>query len=151
MESRWCTACGSTFELRPQVPHQTYCSKAICQKERRRLWQRLKRLSDPDYLENQSLAQQAWAARNPQYWRNYRESHPDYESQNRARQRERNANRRNPQIAKSDASNSPISLGPGVYHLSVLAPPTIAKSDVWLVELTLYGASQSEYRVIAKR
>lgn len=141
MESRWCTACGFAFELRPQVPHQTYCSKTTCQKERRRLWQQVKRLSDPDYLENQSLAQHAWAVRNAQYWRNYRESHPDYVSRNRARQRERNCDRRNAGIAKSDASNSQISLAPGIYQLSILAAPKIAKSDVWLVELTLYGAN----------
>jgi hypothetical protein len=138
MESRWCTRCGSAFEPRPQVPHQTYCSKPLCQKERRRLWQQLKRLSDPDYSENQSLAQRAWVTRNAQYWRKYREEHPDYVAKNRAQQKERSSATRKAKVAKSDSSKSQIPLESGVYRLSVLALQEIAKSDVWLVQLTLH-------------
>ena len=138
MESRWCNACGSVFELRAQVPNQTYCSKAPCQKERRRLWQQVKRSSDPDYIANQSQAQQAWTTRNSDYWRNYRETHPDYVAKNRVKQRERNSARRDSKVAKSDASKPSPPLASGVYRLNVLSHPEIAKSDVWLIELTLY-------------
>jgi hypothetical protein len=138
MESRWCTACGAVFELRAQVPNQTYCSKVPCQKERRRLWQQVKRSSDPDYIANQSLAQRAWSTRNSEYWRNYRETHPDYVAKNRLKQRERNSASRDSKIAKSDASKTQAPLVPGVYRLNVLRQPEVAKSDVWLIELTLY-------------
>lgn len=72
MEERWCTACGELFQPRPQCPGQSFCSRVACQKERKLLWQRIKRKSDPDYLANQAKASSAWARRNPQYWRHYR-------------------------------------------------------------------------------
>lgn len=49
-----------------------YCSKDSCQKERKLLWQRIKRRSDPDYVANQVKANTAWTKRNPGYWRRYR-------------------------------------------------------------------------------
>lgn len=151
MESRWCTACGCVFELRPQAPRQTYCSEPSCQNERRRLWQQAKRLTDPDYSENQSLAQSAWAIRNAEYWRNYRETHPEYVAKNRLQQKKRNNAGRNPKVAKSDVSKPHNPLEAGVYRLSVLVQPDVAKSGVWLVQLTLYESDESEDSAIAKR
>lgn len=139
MESRWCTKCGSAFEPRPQVPHQTYCSQPQCQKERRRLWQQVKRLSDPDYLENQSHAQRAWAARNSEYWRKYREEHPDYVAKNRTQQKKRSSANRKAKVAKIDASKPQIPMGPGLYRLRILEQQEIANGDVWLVQLTLHN------------
>ncbi|WP_337179093.1 hypothetical protein [Hydrogenophaga borbori] len=72
MEERWCSACGELFLPRPQCPSQSFCSQVACQKERKLLWQRIKRKSDPDYVANQAKASSAWARRNPQYWRHYR-------------------------------------------------------------------------------
>lgn len=72
MNERWCSECGETFLPRPQSPRQAFCSKAQCQKARKLLWQRTKRHSDQDYLDNQSKANAAWARRNPDYWRHYR-------------------------------------------------------------------------------
>lgn len=72
MEERWCSACGELFQPRPQCPSQSFCSRVACQKERKLLWQRIKRKSDPDYLANQAKASSAWARRNAQYWRHYR-------------------------------------------------------------------------------
>mgnify|MGYP006200502529 CR=1 FL=1 len=63
-----CAHCGARFIPAPQVPNQAYCSKANCQKERRRQWQKSKLQSDPDYRDNQSRAQKAWTDRNPEYW-----------------------------------------------------------------------------------
>lgn len=55
-----CAHCGARFIPAPQVPNQAYCSKANCQKERRRQWHKSKLQSDPDYRDNQSRAQKAW-------------------------------------------------------------------------------------------
>jgi hypothetical protein len=93
MTARWCACCAKAFDPAPQVPRQTYCSDPACQRERRRLWQVARRLSDPDYLKNQADAQSAWARRNPDYWKAYRESHEDYVERNRDQQRVRNARR----------------------------------------------------------
>ncbi|MGC4395653.1 hypothetical protein [Hydrogenophaga crocea] len=72
MKERWCSACGELFQVRPQSPSQAFCAKQDCQRERKLLWQRTKRKSDPDYAANQAKASAAWAKRNPDYWRSYR-------------------------------------------------------------------------------
>jgi hypothetical protein len=67
-----CVSCGREFRVRPQSPKQTFCSDPECQRERRRRWSRDKLESDQDYRANQLAAQQAWHARNPDYWQIYR-------------------------------------------------------------------------------
>jgi len=69
---RDCACCGQQFVLRPQVPHQQYCAAPACQRSRKYRWHQAKLQSDPDYRLNQRDAQQAWAQRNPDYWRNHR-------------------------------------------------------------------------------
>lgn len=104
-----CTCCGKSFEPRPQVPDQSYCSAPDCQRARKRQWQRAKRQSDPDYRINQRAAQQAWAQRNPDYWRDYRAARPEYEQRNREQQRSRDQ-ARNGSLAKMDVRALPNDL-----------------------------------------
>lgn len=144
MESRWCTACAKPFVPRSQSPHQTYCPEPDCQRERRRLWQKAKRISDPDYLENQLQAQRAWNGRNPDYWRAYRADHPAYVATNRLKQRTRNDQGAMSPVAKMDASAAAIPLQDGLYTLTLLDPVGVAKMGVWTVRLTLaVGSSGS--------
>jgi hypothetical protein len=84
-----CSSCGKECEALPTHPGQKFCSEISCQRARKNQWQRSKRLSDPDYLENQHSAQQAWAGRNQSYWSDYRASHPTYAEANRTAQRKR--------------------------------------------------------------
>uniref|UniRef100_UPI0026318B0C hypothetical protein n=1 Tax=Accumulibacter sp. TaxID=2053492 RepID=UPI0026318B0C len=112
---------------------------AACQRERRRRWQAAKRQSDPDYRENQKHAQKAWAERNPDYWRTYREQHPEYVARNRARQRERALGRAG--VAKMDASKAEIALPSGTYRLSPVIDASLAKMDAWMVEITVISAA----------
>lgn len=118
MEIKRCVACGKAFQPRPQVPDQSYCTAIECQRERRRRWQQAKRQSDPDYRDNQTRAQQAWCERHPDYWRAYRDAHPDYAERNRSQQRERNARPKMHAVAKMDASGPIFSLPSGIYRLS---------------------------------
>ena len=144
MESRWCTACAKPFVPRSQSPHQTYCPEQDCQRERRRLWQKAKRSSDPDYLQNQLQAQRAWNSRNPDYWRAYRADHPAYVATNRLKQRTRNDHGTVSPVAKMDASAAALPFQDGLYTLTLLDPAGIAKMGVWTVRLTLAaGASAS--------
>lgn len=143
MERRWCTACGQVFIPRPQVPRQTYCAQPDCQRERRRLWQQAKRQSDPDYLDNQAQAQRAWSKRNSNYWRAYREAHPDYAVQNRTRQRVRNDKRKTLKIAKMDSIPRASPLLSGIYQLRALGHRDVAKMDVWTVQLTVLSAMRT--------
>ena len=117
MERKPCASCGREFRPRPQTPKQVHCPADACQKARRREWQKAKRRVDPDYRDNQAKAQDAWSRSNPDYWRQYRLTHPEYASRNRAQQGERNDRRQARVIAKMDASAVKTVLSPGIYRL----------------------------------
>jgi hypothetical protein len=151
MAKKLCVACGEPFQLRPQVPHQCFCSRPACQRERRRIWQRTKLWSDPDYQDNQVRAQKAWSQRNPDYWREYRKTHPEYVERNRELQQERNAKANTGHVAKMDASPPLIPLPSGVYHLSLVTDAGIAKMDLWTVEIRVHACECLPNVAIAKR
>ena len=126
MGKRCCAACGHRFAPRAQVPGQRYCSAAACQRERRRRWQQSKRREDADYRANQDQAQRQWAQRHRDYWRRYRQGHPEYTERNRQQQQRRNQQRRAPVsavseraqgIAKRDVSAVDYPVLSGTYYL----------------------------------
>lgn len=135
---RRCAACGKLFGVRPQVPDQSYCADEACQRERKKLWQRDRRTTDPDYRDNQARAQEAWLARNPDYWNRYRQRHPEYTQLNRERQRNRMRELRGSSAERSDAVEISASLSTGLYRLRVIAVDRVAKMDAsYLVEIVL--------------
>lgn len=142
MPSRLCICCGDLIELRAQIPHQQYCNRKACQRERQRLWQASKRHSDPDYLQNQAQAQRTWGERNPDYWRSYRRAHPEYTAKNRTAQRDRNRQSRNLVIAKSDLSTLPDVIPEGLYQLRPLDDPLCGSTagEGWIVHLKVLAA-----------
>ena len=85
---------------------------------------------DPDYRDNQRAAQQAWSQRNPDYWRDYRETQPDYVQRNRERQRSRNQGRAG-DLAKMDACDLPI----GLYRITRHPAFPRENGDSWVVEI----------------
>jgi hypothetical protein len=151
MEKKQCVACNQSFQPRPQVPDQSYCSAPECQRERRKQWHRQKLQTDPDYLHNQARAQKAWMRRNPDYWRKYRESHPEYVERNRVRQKQRNAKATGHSIAKMDVSVQETQLASGIYELRLVTNAGIAKMDVWTVEITVQSCNSLSRADIAKR
>lgn len=133
---RRCAACGRLFELRPQHPDQSYCSAPACQRERRKLWQRERLATDPDYQANQARAQAEWIKRHPDYWREYRELHPEYTERNRDRQRRHARD----EVGKGPADLAAVAavraLESGLYALRIVDRLVLAKMDVsYLVEL----------------
>lgn len=141
-ERRKCKHCQQLFCPRPQNPDQHYCSERECQRTRKRIWQKNKLLSDPDYRTNQSAAQSCWQKKNPDYWSNYRAKNPDYMEDNRQRQQERNRRRRVQEIdqmaiAKMDASIPERSIPPGRYLLTMVESGMIAKMDALIVEINV--------------
>jgi hypothetical protein len=151
MENKQCIACRLPFQPHPQVPNQSYCSALDCQRERRKQWHRQKLQTDPDYQNNQARAQKAWMKRNPNYWREYRESHPEYVERNRVRQQERNAKATRHSIAKMDVSIPSTPLPSGIYNLSLVKDTGLAKMDVWTVEITVHACQCLSRAEIAKR
>lgn len=138
MDKRWCSACGEAFEPRPQSPRQLYCAKTACQQSRKRLWQKTKRKTDQDYCDNQAQAQSNWRREHPDYWRSYRETHPEYTKVNRQQQRQRNAQRassqKSPPIAKSDVSQGRVPVM-GIFRLIAIEPASWAGQHEWIVQI----------------
>jgi hypothetical protein len=131
-------ACSDPLPLNSRVPDQSYCSRTQCQRERRKFWQREKKLLDPAYRDAQAAAHKAWAERNVDYWHRYRERHPDYAERNRGQQRVRNASQRSDSpIAKMDASRPTFPLPSGTYRLQLKDAEGVAKMDVFTVEITV--------------
>jgi hypothetical protein len=149
MAKRRCAACGCLFEPRRNVPGQRYCSKRACQRARRRRWQREKLTADADYRANQAAAQRRWQESHPDYWRSYRERHPQALERNREQQRQRNRRRRlagtgrapPAEVAKMDAYGCEKPLPSGTYRLVPVTPAGVAKMDAYLVEMHVLSAA----------
>lgn len=137
MTHRYCKACGGKFRARPQVPHQAYCSASECQRERRRRWQQEKRRTDPDYRDNDARNSKEWAAEKPDYWKQYRLTHPDYADRNRGLQQDRNRKQREAVIANEDVSAPAAPLPSGRYRLIPITADGIANGDAWIVEIAV--------------
>ena len=126
-----CAACNKPFRTRSQCPRQAYCTRAECQRERRRRWQRAKRLSDPDYKYNQKNAQRDWVRRNPNYWRQYREAHPQYCDRNRQEQRARRRSGVGAVLVDLRSAHFSGVLRAGLYRIVPLRPHgRVAKMDL---------------------
>jgi len=136
MESKHCAGCGKSFHPRSQTPKQSYCSAPECQRERRRRWQQARRQNDPDYQENQARAQTAWVGRHPDYWREYRRTHPEYSERNRNLQQHRDVRRRERLLAKKNASPQEFLVPAGTYRLTPVTRDDLAKMDAWMVQIT---------------
>ena len=143
--TRHCAGCSRTFEPRPQVPDQAYCSSPECQRARKRQWQKDKLRSDPDYQANQRAAQRAWSARNGDYWRGWRQAQQASAAQERASSAGSDASRHAPlgitaSLAKMDVSVLP----PDLYWIS-LRPDLPRSSDgSWIAEITPLAAADRE-------
>jgi hypothetical protein len=151
MVQRKCKACGGCFSPRPQNPEQQFCSKRVCQRERKRRWQQRKRATDADYRDNQAQAGKRWAQAHPDYWRRYRRDHPDYTASNRALQRERDRRRRQ-NLAKMDASGGKTSLVSGRYWLIPEADQAsvLAKMDACRVQLTVLPEGSGDCPILQR-
>ncbi len=139
MEAVPCAAC-STFFI-PRNRSQYFCSHPDCQRVRKRLWQKKKMATDPEYREGQRLAQQKWLHNNPGYWKDYRRRHKEKAARNRSLQKIRNTRRRSRSrvqpvktlgIAKMDARKSNKNSISGQYWLV----PAIAKMDAVEIFIT---------------
>ena len=97
---RRCVCCKTMFRPDRYHPYQNYCSKDECQKSRRMTWQKNKLKTDPDYRKSQAEAQALWKTTNPEYWKNYRATHPEYVTHNRIMQQQRRSKGNTPVFAK---------------------------------------------------
>ena len=89
MTSRRCRYCQQLFQLSRYHPQQFVCSRSDCQRQRRREYHRLKLHTDPEYHQVFRDSQEKWRRRNPDYPRQYRQSHRTSVERNRQGQRQR--------------------------------------------------------------
>ena len=105
-----CVHCRRLYIANPRVKNQKYCSRDICQRARKSRWQQRKMATDADYRQNQKDCHKSWQIQHPEYWRQYRDSHPQYCERNRILQKQRDAKRRARHLAKMDALTQKISV-----------------------------------------
>lgn len=152
MDRKRCAGCGGLFTSRPNVPLQRFCSNSACQHRRRAHWQRAKLKQDPDYRANQAEAQRRWRERHPHYWREYRQSHPEYSTRNREQQRQRNRRRgrpapsvSSPRFAKMDGCAEESAVSSGTYWLTPVDKSGIAKMDAYLVKMQIFSKGNGHF------
>jgi hypothetical protein len=91
--------------------------------------------TDADYRANQRECNKAWRGRNPDYWRNYRKSHPRYVERNRLLQKARRRRR----VAKMDASGVDSFVSTGTYWL--IPEKGVAKMDAFARKVVLVAVT----------
>ena len=142
MSTKLCLFCSQPFIPCPQVQAQAYCSSAACQRERKARWQREKRATDPDYLENQARAQRAWLDRRPQYWKEYRA---------RGRDLSTKAISVLSLNAKMDESQSALKPVSGLYLITFIEGSPRLRGRGWLADIQPYAKPLVAKKPRAKR
>ncbi len=94
MGEQRCRYCQRVFQPSKFQPRQAVCGGDECQRKRRTDYHRNKIASDPEYREVCRDSPRKWRARNPDYWRRYRENHPATSEHNRQRQKLRDRMRK---------------------------------------------------------
>ena len=125
-----CVSCGTFFT--PRNRDQNFCSRKACQSARKAQWERERRRINPEFQQDRKISQKKWLKNNPNYWKDYRQKHPEQARKNRALQKIRNRRRNTagptPKaivIAKTDARKASPLLLSGPFWLV----PVIAKTD----------------------
>lgn len=135
--TRHCACCGKTFEPRPQVPDQTFCSAPDCQRARKRQWQKEKLRTDSDYQANQRAAQRAWSARNGGYWRDWRQAQQVSAEQGHTDFDWSEAPRGTPSAVAAGLAKMDVSASPRDLYWIILRPDLPGASDgSWIAEIT---------------
>ena len=102
MSDHRCRYCQQVFQISRYRPHQLVCSRPDCQKQRRREYHRHKLHTDPEYHQICRDSQEKWRRRNPDYPRQYRQSHPESIERNRQGQRRRDRKRHLQNLVKNN-------------------------------------------------
>ena len=132
-----CACCKRIRRRNPRVKKQRYCGDKRCQQARKSKWQRERQQTDPDYQTNKKESQRAWKQKNPGYWKQYRQRHPEYCSRNRKAQRIRDRNRNascDSPLVKMDVLDLFLNDTTGSYFICP-AESGLVKSDALAVKI----------------
>ena len=138
MVERRCRYCHRIFQPSKYQPAQSVCSEPGCQRRRRADYHRQKIATDPEYRQVCLDSPQKWRARNPDYWRRYRQQHPAAVERNRQRQHVRDQKRRLRDLANNnsvfDLKHSAAEVWLLGSELQNLANNNSASLQVWVLE-----------------
>lgn len=104
MGERQCRYCQQSFQPSKFQPRQTVCSGPACQQRRRADYHRDKIASDAEYREGCRDSPRKWRARNPDYWKRYREKNPSAAEHNRQQQKVRDRKRQLRNLANNTSA-----------------------------------------------
>ena len=122
MTKRKCLACGEYFRPWPQTPDQSYCSKQVCQKERRRRTKQKERVSN-------TAATTAQKGNLTAENRDSAKSHRQQQKKQRSKYRHQTA-----------AAIHHLPLPPGLYILTRLDGDKTSRGNEWIAEIRILSA-----------
>ena len=108
MNDRRCRYCRQAFQPNRYHPQQQVCTHPVCQRQRRSDYHRQKIVSDPVYQQVCLESPRKWRRANPDYWRKYRQDHPEQVERNRRQQRVRDQKRRFVNLANNNLAHGQV-------------------------------------------
>jgi len=129
-----CLGCGKELTSSKRSGNrQSYCGEKKCQRARKMTWQRQKVAADLEYRSDQARCGHAWREANRDYWRDYRQAHPEQTRRNRLLQKQRNQKRRR----GLRLANAPTPSAEVIAKMDALIPKDIAPfrpiGEFWLI------------------
>ena len=138
MVERRCRFCQQTFQPSRYQPKQYVCSRAECQRQRQTEFHRSRLAADAEYAETCRESARKWRQQHPDYWKQYRQSHPASATRNREKQRDRDRKQRLVTLANnnpaSDLKPCPATVWLLGTELLDLANNNSAPAQVWVLE-----------------
>lgn len=138
MSERRCRYCQKSFQPSKFQSRQQVCGAPECQKQRRTEYHKQKISTDPEYREVCRESPRKWRARNPGYWKRYREERPAAAERNRQQQKIRDRKQRLRNLANNtsalDLKHSAAQVWLFGAEAAHLANNNSALAQVWVIE-----------------
>lgn len=136
MPSR-CRYCRRVFTPSLYHPGQQVCTRLECQRARRNADHAKRRRVDPVYREQCREDARNWREANPNYQREYRQSHPQYVAANREAQRRRDRKRR---LARLVKNNLAMAVNPHPARVWLVGPSCelLVKNNLAIPEVIMF-------------
>jgi hypothetical protein len=138
MSERRCRYCQQTFQTSKYQPQQTVCGQRLCQQRRRSEYRRRKLAADCEYRQVCRDSAHKWRERNRDYWKGYREQHPESVARNREQQQARDRRQRLLNLANNTSALDLKHSAAGVWLLNPgagnLANNNSVPAQVWVIE-----------------
>lgn len=135
-----CPYCHQSFVPSRFQPEQRICSRAACQRRRRREYHRAHVEADSEYREVCRDSRRKWRDCHPDYQKQYRERHPAYVEANRQAQRRRDAKRRLGDLVKNNSAFD-VKRWPGEVWLLGSEGADLVKNTLAFAQVTIFQSA----------